>query len=511
MSIATINESLGKTAPRLNELGKIKIGIKGPEKNGYRPPRKIDHFLITTMRRQAMAYDGDLIIDDSLMAELTAQFGEKPTKASAAGYERVIRTLPIQFAVNEVEDILRTQWVWYVGATQLGARSDGKTVEWHVDDHNKPLPKPEIAEWTDELRNWADDKGNKFFKLNSELSCYIRSPSARFGGVYKFRTTSLITYDKLVGSFASISQLTGGVLRGMPLMMELHAVKVKHRGRVETVYCPQIELHGTDMDEIRTKALEQERYLLSHKKEIEATQRQYRALLSLPGYEQPAEMRAVVDEFYPEAAHNMPPASTVHIDIIDGDDQPPTPDPVQRGVSHSPAEAEEIIDDQVAGQEPDPDDHDAREQAEWARVCAEREAKAAAGSAATAATDAGPIAGANVLDDLDVKPPAKTLTPVTDEERAQTQAAIDYDVAPKPITAKSTADDFLHFVVAHRPPKPDGKPSDPMGAIVIAQRRMRLFLPRPGEWDQLTVTQKKEAVHRVRAGKFPWMTSTAKA
>lgn len=495
MSIATINESLGKKAPRLNELGKIKIGIKDPER---RFPKKIDHFLITTMRRQNMAYDGDLIIDTALMDELIAEYGEARTKASAPGVDKVIRTLPIQFAVNEVEDILRTQWVWYVGATQLGARSDGKTVEWHVDEYNKPLPAPKIEPWTEELRNWTDAKGNRLFKLNSELSCYIRSPSARFGGVYKFRTTSLITYDKLVGSFASISQLTGGVLRGMPLMMELHAVKVKHNGRIETVYCPQIELRGMDMDEIARKALEQERYLLAHKKEIESTQRQYRALLTCPGFETAGEMREVVEEFYPEAAHATPPASTVHIDIIDGDDEVPQPEPavVNKTAEH---QAEEIVSDKRASYELDPEE-EAREQDAYAKYCAEKAA------AEQRIGSAEPIAGADVLDDLGIAENTETnpAVPPTAEEQELTQAAIKYDSEPKPITGKSTADDFLHFVVANRPVMGNGKKADVMSALVVAKGRMKVFLPKPGEWDRLTNPQKKDAVERVRAGRFPW-------
>ena len=42
----------------------------------------------------------------------------------------------------------------------------------------------------------------------------IAAKESRFGGVYKFRTTSIISFKQLYSSLLHIHQLTGGVLVG---------------------------------------------------------------------------------------------------------------------------------------------------------------------------------------------------------------------------------------------------------------------------------------------------------
>ena len=89
MSLAEILETLDKIELRVVELGKIKIGGKGesrPTQGGgsFRLPRKDDHFTITTMNRSR---EGDLQIDEALMRDLLATYGDKDGK---------LRQLPVR-------------------------------------------------------------------------------------------------------------------------------------------------------------------------------------------------------------------------------------------------------------------------------------------------------------------------------------------------------------------------------------------------------------------------------
>ena len=50
--------------------------------------------------------------------------------------------------------------------------------------------------------------------------------------VYKFRTTSRISASQLVGSLVQLQQLTGGVLRGLPLQLVVRPIRVTPDGKV---------------------------------------------------------------------------------------------------------------------------------------------------------------------------------------------------------------------------------------------------------------------------------------
>ena len=88
-------------------------GISGPG-GTYRLPRKDDHFTVTTLHRDK---DGALIPDKALMAEL-AQYADPDGK---------IRQLPVCLLSDDLEDVIQTAWVWYVGK-KVAARSDGVTL-----------------------------------------------------------------------------------------------------------------------------------------------------------------------------------------------------------------------------------------------------------------------------------------------------------------------------------------------------------------------------------------------
>src|SRR5690606_32045285 len=106
--------------PKLSELGQIKIGRKGEEKQSkygktFRAPEKLDHFIITTMEKDAL---GDRKPDFALMEKLAKDFGSDDGK---------LRQLPIALLSDNLEEVLSQAYCYYAGK-RLGGRCDGETV-----------------------------------------------------------------------------------------------------------------------------------------------------------------------------------------------------------------------------------------------------------------------------------------------------------------------------------------------------------------------------------------------
>lgn len=284
------------TAPRVAELGKIKIGgkdekVRQSQGGGtWRAPKKLDHFIITGLNRTAA---GDLAPDTELMAALVARkFGDEDGK---------LRRLPIMVCSNDIEDIIQARYVWYAGR-KVAARSDGKTVVWFGDPKTfKFLPEPREEPWREEYADLVNPKGVKIFKLHSVFNCMIAANVARWGGVYKFRTTSWYTANQLVGSLMHIHQLTGGVLRGLPMQLVIRPMTVEPEGKPTKIYVVHCELAGADLLSIRNSALELARSEAENSRQLRAAQIEYKRLLSPPGdNETEIEASEVVAEFHPE-------------------------------------------------------------------------------------------------------------------------------------------------------------------------------------------------------------------
>jgi hypothetical protein len=306
----------------LTELGKIKIGGLGDsrQKAGggtFRMPRKDDHFTITGTRRNPA---GDLEPDHSLMESLVAQgYGDRDGK---------LRQIPVRVLSDDLENILQTSLVWYGGRT-VGARSDGRTVTWFCDpsldggSFGKRYLQPETSDWEPAMLEWIDPRGNKLFKPHTVFNCVIAAQDARWGGVYKFRTTSQVTLRQLYGSLLHITQLTGGVLVGMPLMLVVRPITVSPEGQATTVHVVHCELRGPDLKQIQQQALEQARFKLEFKEQLHRAQLQYQRLLIAPGTEPEEEAGEIADEFAPEAEPDVAPVAPApaHYGLLD--DAPP--------------------------------------------------------------------------------------------------------------------------------------------------------------------------------------------
>ena len=311
MALTDIMQSLGDV--RVTQLGCIKIGGLGDARAAqsggtFRMPRKDSFFTITTMNRTK---DRDLVPDTTLMNQLLTDLKDD---------DGHLRQIPVRVLSDDIEEILQADYAWY-GKKTCGARSDGKMVTWYACPNLGPdfgkTYKPPIEEPWEEERHLAmkDPKGNPLFKLHGTFNCVIAAQESRFGGVYKFRTTSLISVKQLYSSLLHISQLTGGVLIGMPLMLVVRPQQVSPNGQATTVHTVHIELRGRGLVELQQQAVQQMQYMLENRQRLLRAQTQYRKLLAAP--DTPEEVIAIAEEFHPEA-RELEPAPDNYLDINTG-------------------------------------------------------------------------------------------------------------------------------------------------------------------------------------------------
>lgn len=279
--------------PRVIELGSIKIGTLGDERKArsgktFRLPVKLDYFWVTSRFRDN---SGLLREDRELMDVL---------REHHADTDGQVRRIPISLLSDEIEDVMRCNWVYYQGR-KCFARSDGVTLwKYHDFKTGALLEEPEQREWEDRFAETKLKDGSPLFKKHTTLDCVIRVPEARWGGVYRFRTTSVITGDQIYGSLIHIRQITGGVLTGMPLALVIRPMQVAPDGRPTTVYVVHVELMGSDLIALQTRALEIAQFQRDHREKMLTVRHQLR-LMHDPGEgESDDEQSEVQQEFHPE-------------------------------------------------------------------------------------------------------------------------------------------------------------------------------------------------------------------
>lgn len=318
--------------PKIVELGAVRIGTLGDERKSqgggtYRMPTKLDHFIITTNFR---ADDGKLVSDDALIARLKSEYGDPR--------DGQLREIPIALLSDDIESSLKSAYVHYRGK-KCFARSDGVTLWKYFDlKTGAKLDTPEELEWDPELLTKTFNKA-PLFKKHTSLEFVIRVGEARWGGVYRFRTTSMITGDQLYGSLLHLKRLTSGVMTGMPLMLVVRPIIVSPDGKPTKVYVVHVELRGNDLAELQTRALESARFQKSHRLELRQLQRELNVLNRDPGDMEDDETQAINQQvFHPEGSDDtvqdgattgsFEPSTTLPSDSTEqGDDQVIDADP----------------------------------------------------------------------------------------------------------------------------------------------------------------------------------------
>jgi hypothetical protein len=279
--------------PALAEGGKIKIGGLGAERKAtgggtYRLPQKIDHFQITKNTRDVM---GDLEIDKELMAALPQDADGK------------IRAIPIILHSDEIDEVFPTVYAMYAGKRLLCSGDGEKAVRFEVKNNERTGVFKEMGCPCDFL----NATGKLTCKPHGTLHCSIAAPGhAVAGAVHKWRTTSVVSIGRMLGSILAIKNAIG-TLAGLPLWLKLEAIKVSPNGQpTSTVYVCHLELRAADIASAQAQALEQRRIRQSLGGEDKAA---YRALIHRPAgpQETEAEIAELELEFYHQGEE--PPAT----------------------------------------------------------------------------------------------------------------------------------------------------------------------------------------------------------
>lgn len=285
-------------SPRTVEVGKVKIGGLGSarksQKGGtYRMPVKYDHFLVTTLVRNEQ---GDLAEDKELMEELAAN--------NYADADGKVRALPIFLLSDDLKDSMLSAYLWYNGKKMM-ARSDGVTVTKFFDPKTlNRLAEPVVSEWQPEYMDLKDGKSGKpLFKLHTTFSFVIASEKARWGGVYRFRTTSRISAEQMYGSLLQISQITCGFLRGVPLLLRVRPMVVTPAGtdKAVTIYVTYCDTVAKSMLDIRQQAVQLAEADVLSGSRMRKLLLEYKRTLRPPGHDETEkEVAEIQAEFHPD-------------------------------------------------------------------------------------------------------------------------------------------------------------------------------------------------------------------
>ncbi|MDD2900799.1 MAG: hypothetical protein PHU44_00020 [Syntrophales bacterium] len=267
--------------PRLAERGKIKIGEKGEIKTSqqgkqFAQPKKLDHFLVTTMQRDAA---GRMLPDLELMRKLAPQGGK-------------LKELPVMLLYNDPDINFQTRYACYTG-NRLWCCGDGEGAQRLGEDGKyQTVPCPC-------LRLESNYAGKDKCKPNGTLQVLLQGVD-RTGGVWKFRTTSWNSVHSIMSSLKLIQAITGGVLAGIPLKLVLSpkTVTIPGTGQNMIVYVVSLEFPGTEQ-ELAKIGYDIAKRRADHRAKMDQIEAEARKALEHLE-ETPEEMREVQEEFYPE-------------------------------------------------------------------------------------------------------------------------------------------------------------------------------------------------------------------
>lgn len=276
--------------PGLTECGKIKIGMKGQlvrsqKGNDFQPPKKLDHFLITTLER---AQDGNLKRDEAMHK----RFGDAPT------------AIPVRLLFNDPWLNFQTVYTAFKGGARW-CTGDGETATRITNGKSTSRECP--CELLDMNHEGADK-----CKINGTLSVVIEGATV-VGGVWKLRTTSINTCQGIASSLVLLSGVTAGRIAGVPLMLTLRPkAATTPKGQQTTVYVVGLEYRGT-MEQLRDMSYREALADAAHGQRVQHIEEQARLLLTAPAVNE-EEDEDIRDEFYPQAAAEAHDAELVKVD-----------------------------------------------------------------------------------------------------------------------------------------------------------------------------------------------------
>lgn len=274
--------------PAFTECGKIKLGGLGDERKAksggtYRMPVKFDEFVVTKTYRNN---EGDLVPDDDIMGALDKDDGK-------------LRAIPILLHSDELEEVFPTSYARYAGK-KLHCSGDGKVAtRWELKEGKRTGANKQIQCPCQFLQD-------RSCKPHGTLHCSIRVEGlAVAGAIHTFRTTSIISIRRIIGSLTQIQKLAG-VLQGLPLWLVVQPVVVTPDGHpTSTVYCAHIELRAADIKSAQLAAIEAAKLRKELAGEVAQMNERYRAMLKAPAEdESDEEQAAVAAEFHADGPGN---------------------------------------------------------------------------------------------------------------------------------------------------------------------------------------------------------------
>ena len=279
---------------KLNEAGKIKIGMKGAmitssKGTEFRPPVKLDHFIITTTEKDD---NGDLVEDTNLMDEIKLQDDAMVNK------DKNIVGIPIRLLYDDTELNFPTRMACYDKGI-LSCVGDGETATKRLDDFKKEWPCPCA-------KSDPTYTGNDKCKPNGTLTCVIDA-AGLFGQAHKFRTTSINSIQGIIGGIELIKLATKGKISGLPLILTLNnkTTSIPGTGTQTKIQVASICYRG-NMSDLQQKCLqiasENAQFMIEMNK-LEEDARKTGALVVVPEDED----RDFQEEFYPNSVVDIAP------------------------------------------------------------------------------------------------------------------------------------------------------------------------------------------------------------
>ncbi len=271
--------------PSLMEVGKIKIGVKGAMMESttgaeFRPPKKLDHFIITTNERDE---HGDFRIDEPLMESL-----KKNGRAIKDANGNLIG-IPVRLLYNDIDLNFQTRLAAYIGA-KCACSGNGEKARTR-DGREVKCP-------CDCLQ--SDYKGRDKCKFNGTLTCIIEG-TEYFGGCHKFRTTGKNSVQNIIGSMTAIQAATCGTLAFLPLLLMVQPkTTTTPDGSITTVYVVAVVFPG-GVDKLQEESLKIHRDKMEYLRNMDQMEHYARKQLENTGAVTDDEEKDIAEEFYPEA------------------------------------------------------------------------------------------------------------------------------------------------------------------------------------------------------------------
>jgi len=292
---------------RLNEAGRIKIGVKGQEitskeGNVFRPPQKLDYFLLTTTERDETT--GDFVHDVKLMDELKGNGGLVNSAGNLVG-------IPIRLLYEDINLNFPTRYVSYVSG-KLSCTGDGEFSTKRLDDFKKTYSCP--CE-----RLGSEYTGKDKCKASGKLTVIIDNANL-FGQCHVFRTTSINSVMGIMGGLNLIRTATKGHVAGIPLMLVLNnkTTTIPGVGTTTTVQVVSVCYRGS-MEDLRNdtiKLIQEDKQFL-----IGMTQLEKEAYaLNQDMVITPDEEKDFIEEFMPDARDMA--ATTTTTTVIKEEEKP---------------------------------------------------------------------------------------------------------------------------------------------------------------------------------------------